>query len=76
MPSCAAIAQGEHRAMALLFTRHNVRIFRFAFSITGDRSTAESVVSDVFLDVWRHAAHLKESLRYQPGSSRLLATRH
>jgi RNA polymerase sigma-70 factor (ECF subfamily) len=64
-PACAdaellrSIAQGEHRAMALLFTRHNVRIFRFAFSITGDRSTAESVVSDVFLDVWRHAGTFK-----------------
>jgi len=54
-----SIAQGQQRAMALFFTRHNVRVFRFAFSITGDRSLAESVVSDVFLDVWRHAGTFK-----------------
>lgn len=54
-----SIAQGEKRAMALLFARHNVRVFRFALSVTGDRSLAESAVSDVFLDVWRHAGAFK-----------------
>ena len=53
------IAQGQQRAMALLFVRHNVRVLRFALSITGDRSLAESVVSDVFLDVWRRAGTFK-----------------
>src|SRR5262249_24001962 len=37
----------------------NVRVFRFALSVTGDRSFAESAVSDVFLDVWRHAGTFK-----------------
>ena len=54
-----SIALGEKRAMALLFARHNVRAFRFAMSIIADRSLAESVVSDVFLDVWRHAGTFK-----------------
>jgi RNA polymerase sigma-70 factor, ECF subfamily len=54
-----AIAQGEKRAMATLFARHNVRVFRFALSVTGDRSLAESVVSDVFLDVWRRRGVFK-----------------
>jgi RNA polymerase sigma-70 factor, ECF subfamily len=54
-----SIAQGQNLAMALFFTRHNVRVFRFAFSITGDRSLAESVVSDVFLDVWRRVGTFK-----------------
>jgi len=45
--------------MALLFARHNVRVFRFALPITGDRSLAESVVSDVFFDVWRLAGTFK-----------------
>src|SRR5262245_29306523 len=53
------IAQGDKQAMALFFTRHNVRVFRFALSVTGDRSLAESAVSDVFLDVWRHAGAFK-----------------
>jgi len=54
-----SIAQGDKRAMALFFTRHNVRVFRFALSVTGDRSLAETAVSDVFLDVWRHAGRFK-----------------
>jgi RNA polymerase sigma-70 factor (ECF subfamily) len=54
-----SIALGGKRAMTLLFARHNVRVFRFALSITGDRSLAESVVGDVFLDVWRHAGAFK-----------------
>jgi len=54
-----AIAQGEKRAMALLFTRYRVRVFRFALSVTRDRSLAESVVSDVFLDVWRRPGAFK-----------------
>jgi RNA polymerase sigma-70 factor (ECF subfamily) len=54
-----SISQSEKQAMALLFARHNVRVFRFALSVTRDRSLAESVVSDVFLDVWRHAGAFK-----------------
>lgn len=54
-----AIARGEKRAMALLFTRYRVRVFRFALSVTRDRSLAESAVSDVFLDVWRRPGAFK-----------------
>jgi RNA polymerase sigma-70 factor (ECF subfamily) len=54
-----SISQGEKRAMALLFARHNTDVFRFALSVTRDRSLAETVVSDVFLGVWRHAGTFK-----------------
>jgi RNA polymerase sigma-70 factor (ECF subfamily) len=51
----AAIADGDKRAMQVLYARHNVRVFRFIVRLTGNTSTAEDLVSEVFLDVWRQA---------------------
>ncbi len=51
----AAIADGDKRAMQVLYARHNVRVFRFIMRLTGNTSTAEDLVSEVFLDVWRQA---------------------
>jgi RNA polymerase sigma-70 factor (ECF subfamily) len=53
------ISKHEQSAMRILFSRHRVRVFRFALSITKDQSLAEEVVSDVFLDVWRRANSFK-----------------
>jgi RNA polymerase sigma-70 factor (ECF subfamily) len=50
-----AIAQGERRAMELLYQRHNLRVYRFLLRMTGDTTLAEDLVSEVFLEVWRHA---------------------
>jgi RNA polymerase sigma-70 factor, ECF subfamily len=38
------------------FARHNVRVYRFLLRFVADKSTAEDLVSEVFLDVWRQAA--------------------
>jgi len=53
------IALGDRRAMQVLFARHNVRVYRFLARIVGDRSAAEDLVSDVFLDVWRKAGQFE-----------------
>jgi RNA polymerase sigma-70 factor, ECF subfamily len=50
-----AIAQDDRSAMALLYGRHNVRVYRFILRMTGDATLAEDLVSEVFLEVWRHA---------------------
>jgi RNA polymerase sigma-70 factor, ECF subfamily len=50
-----SIAAGDKHAMQILFARHNVRVFRFLLRFVGDKSAAEDLVSDVFLDVWRQA---------------------
>ena len=50
-----SIAAGDKHAMQILFARHNVRIFRFLLRIVGDKSAAEDLVSEVFLDVWGQA---------------------
>jgi RNA polymerase sigma-70 factor, ECF subfamily len=52
----ARVAAGDQRAIRTLFDRHHLRIYRFALRLLGDRELAEDVLSEVFLDVWRHAA--------------------
>jgi RNA polymerase sigma-70 factor (ECF subfamily) len=54
-----AIGRGERHAMALLYQRHHVPVYRFALRITGNASSAEDVVSNVFLEVWRQAVKFK-----------------
>jgi RNA polymerase sigma-70 factor (ECF subfamily) len=54
-----SIATGDKRAMQVLYTRHNVRVYRFALRVTHNSSSAEDVVSEVFLDVWRQAGQFE-----------------
>src|SRR5712675_3639069 len=50
-----AIADGDKMALQTLYGRHNVRVFRFVLRFLNDEATAEDMVSEVFLDVWRQA---------------------
>ncbi len=49
------IAAGDKLAMQVVFARHHVRVFRFVLGLVKDRTMAEDIIGDVFLDVWRHA---------------------
>jgi RNA polymerase sigma-70 factor (ECF subfamily) len=49
------IAARDTGAMRVLFGRHQVRVFRFLLRLVGDRATAEDLVSEVFLQIWRKA---------------------
>src|SRR5262245_45125353 len=53
------IAAGDKHAMQILFARHNVRVFRFVLRFVRDKSAAEDLVSEVFLDVWRQAGRFQ-----------------
>jgi RNA polymerase sigma-70 factor, ECF subfamily len=53
------IAARDRDAMLVLFTAHNARVFRFILRMVGDRSLAEDLTSEVFLDVWRQAAQFE-----------------
>ena len=52
----ARIAGGDRLAMQVLFARHNVRVYRFVLRLVRNEATAEDLISDVFLDIWRQAA--------------------
>jgi len=49
------IANGDRLAMQVLFARHHVRVFRFVLRLVRDEASAEDLISEVFLDVWRQA---------------------
>src|SRR3954453_14936198 len=49
------IACRDQLAMRTLFTRHRLRVYRFAVRMVRDEILAEDLLSDVFLDVWRQA---------------------
>jgi RNA polymerase sigma-70 factor (ECF subfamily) len=51
----AQIAQRDKRALQTLYSRHHVRIYRFALRFLNDEAAAEDTVSEVFIDVWRQA---------------------
>jgi RNA polymerase sigma-70 factor, ECF subfamily len=49
------IASGDRLAMQVLYARHHVRVYRFVLRMVGNSTTAEDLISEVFLDVWRQA---------------------
>jgi RNA polymerase sigma-70 factor (ECF subfamily) len=51
----ARIAGGDRVAMQVLYARHHVRVYRFVLRIVRNEATAEDLISEVFLDVWRQA---------------------
>jgi RNA polymerase sigma-70 factor, ECF subfamily len=53
------ISGGDRTAMHTLYARHNVRVYRFILRMVRDASTAEDLVSQVFLDVWRTAGQFE-----------------
>lgn len=46
------VAAGDLDALACLFERHKTRLFGFLYRLTGDRSTAEDLVSETFLRIY------------------------
>lgn len=55
----ARMAEGDRAALQAFYTRHHVRVFRFVLRILGDRTQAEDVISDVFIDAWRQAGRFE-----------------
>ena len=51
----ARIADGDRLAMQVLFARHHVRVYRFVLRLVRNEATAEDLISEVFLDIWRQA---------------------
>jgi RNA polymerase sigma-70 factor (ECF subfamily) len=51
----ARIAAGDRGALATLYVRHHVRLYRFLLRLVNNTATAEDLTSEVFLEVWKHA---------------------
>ncbi len=55
----ALIAQRDKWALQALYSRHQVRVYRFALRFLNDEAAAEDTVSEVFIDVWRQAGRFE-----------------
>jgi RNA polymerase sigma-70 factor (ECF subfamily) len=55
----ARIAGGDRLAMQVLYARHHVRVYRFVLRHVRNEATAEDLISEVFLDVWRQAGRFE-----------------
>ncbi len=55
----ARIRAGDQLALQTLYGRHHVKVFRFALRLLRNEPSAEDVVSEVFIDVWRNGAHFE-----------------
>jgi RNA polymerase sigma-70 factor (ECF subfamily) len=53
------IATGDRPAMQSLYATHRLRVYRYLLRLVRDRETAEDLVSEVFLDVWRQAGRFQ-----------------
>jgi RNA polymerase sigma-70 factor (ECF subfamily) len=51
----SAVAGGDGAALMALYDRYNRQAFGLAFRILSDASTAEEVVQDAFMALWRNA---------------------
>jgi RNA polymerase sigma-70 factor (ECF subfamily) len=54
------VAGGDQKAFSELFARHKDRTYTVAMTYTDDPATAEEVVQDVFLRVWKNRHKLDE----------------
>ena len=52
----AALQQGDRRALATLYDRHAPQLLGLALRILKDRTDAEDLLHDVFLEAWNKAA--------------------
>jgi RNA polymerase sigma-70 factor (ECF subfamily) len=50
-----SMAEGDKRALKILYARHQARVYRFATRLTGSEAMAEEIVNEVFLEAWRGA---------------------
>jgi RNA polymerase sigma-70 factor (ECF subfamily) len=57
------VAEGDKAAMHILFARHRGKVFRFVQRMVRNRTIAEDLVSQVFLDVWRSASQFENRAR-------------
>jgi RNA polymerase sigma-70 factor (ECF subfamily) len=53
------IARGDQLAMQVLFARHRVKVFRFILRYQRNEASAEDILAEVFLDVWRQAGRFE-----------------
>jgi RNA polymerase sigma-70 factor (ECF subfamily) len=57
---------GHTAALATLFERHHARVYGYCLRMTGNRSTAEDLVQDVFMKMLKYKATFKDDSELVP----------
>jgi RNA polymerase sigma factor (sigma-70 family) len=60
------VRDGVTTALATLFERHHARIYGYCLRMTGNRSTAEDLVQDVFMKMLKYKATFKDDSELVP----------
>jgi RNA polymerase sigma-70 factor (ECF subfamily) len=55
-----AVAAGEKEALRQLYTRHSAVLFALALKVLTDRSEAEDVLQEAFVQIWKTAGSFDE----------------
>ncbi len=53
------VVAGDRNALAALYRQYHTPLFRFAFRLTNSYGTAEELVNDVMLAVWKNASQFR-----------------
>ncbi|WP_283133430.1 RNA polymerase sigma factor [Rhizohabitans arisaemae] len=56
----ARVAQGDTTALNEIYARYGGPLFSFLFRLSGDRGTAEEILQDTLLAVWRSAGSFQK----------------
>lgn len=54
------MAKGDENALDAFMDFYSSHLYRIAFGVTGNKETAEEIVSDVFFNVWEQRRKLLE----------------
>lgn len=65
------VRSGRTGALATLFERHHVRVYRFCVRIIGNRQTAEDLVQDVFMRMLKYRATFRDDVAFGPWMFRI-----
>jgi RNA polymerase sigma-70 factor (ECF subfamily) len=67
------VRQGDLEALGDLYDRYRTQVFRTALAITRNRETAEDILQEVFLKLYRYAERIDTSLSLGPWLYRVTA---
>jgi RNA polymerase sigma-70 factor (ECF subfamily) len=60
------VAEGDSAALAALFDRHKARLFAFLYYLVGEQATAEDLVGETFLRLYRARARYRAGAGFTP----------
>jgi RNA polymerase sigma-70 factor (ECF subfamily) len=67
------VCQGDLEALGELYAKYRMQVFRAALAITRNRQTAEDILQEVFLKLYRHAERVDTSVCLAPWLYRVTA---